>query len=136
MSYKVADESRTSTTVSSDTNLTVTVTKNTVYSIEAFLWIVGTPLKLTFGGGATATNIDIINRCLQTQFTGAGFNRTTAIGGAGVNQSTLGTGNNAIMSTGTIEVNAGGVFALQWASNDGTSVTLKRGSWMNLRRIK
>jgi len=133
--YKSGDESRTSTTIADDNDLTLTLEKNSVYAIEAFLFVIGGTFKLTFAGTATATNMDIRARVHETQFNSIGFVRFTSLGGTGTNSS-IGTGNNIFTCTGSIEVNAGGTFILKWASNDGTAGVLKRGSWMSFRRIK
>lgn len=118
--YKDTDQEVTNTTLTADSELSVTLLANGKYQFEIKLFILndgaGEGVKVSLNGGAAATDVKgqvfIWDDTLNT-FTGA---RITSLGGAGVGAG-MSSGSNFVRIEGAIEVTTPGTFYLEFAQN-------------------
>lgn len=140
--YKTANQSKTNTTTpADDSELVQTLTTSAYYSFRFKIFYTSASatagIKFELSGTCTITSmkaqIYIYDDTLNSL---AGFARVTALDspvGAG-----LSSGDNYAVIEGTIAVNAGGTFLLQWAQNTAdavNAVTVQAGSVLEILQV-
>ena len=138
MAVKTADTSRTSTTATNDPDLVLTLESNSTYAFVMFGSVVpasGSAIKYTWGGTATASNFIGVNPIWNILFLGFSIPFITSFNAAATQNTGAQNGNNMLEGWGSIEVNAGGTFSYQWASNNGNATILKAGSYLQALKI-
>lgn len=134
--YKTADESVSlSATVQADNHLIVTLDAAGIYAFRFVLFTaVGAGgLKVALNGTATATWLTAMFDFFDGGPTHLAHTPLTSLGGTA---SDGGAGDEAIIE-GTIEVNAGGTFGLQFAqqTSDAANTTVLRGSLLLVHKL-
>jgi hypothetical protein len=139
--YKSADETlNTSTTVQNDDELSVTVIAGETYAFKFWIWTNNASAtegaKFALGGTCTATTLKAVVQIVDdTLDSTAAISRISALGTEV--SAALSSGNNLVMIAGTIEVNAGGTFLLQWAQavSGANNLTIQQGSYLSAERV-
>lgn len=139
---KTADTNRTSTTLTADPDLSVTLLPNAVYRLEATLFVGTTDqtngdIALQWAlPGSTAASWALLGQP-TTATSGTGSIVTQAVGGSQLSLGAITAADLAIISQGLIETDAtGGTFALNWArSGTAGTVSLRARSHMSLTRV-
>ena len=131
---KSADTVRTSTSNSDDPDLHFTLAANSTYFIEAALFADGSSSgTFQFGWnytGTTGTPVTINSYAQSTSYFTIGDVTVTAATGAVNTFNLAADANNIIKMVATVTTTTSGTFSLQWASGNGSSLTLMAGSSM------
>ena len=140
LAFKVKDANQTvssSTTLTDDEDLSVTLTAGRTYKFEAILYFTESNTSgIKFGLGGTATHTDIIGdgmHIVHSDISTITYTRFTASGLIyGVTSSLNST--SSVRIHGTTTVNAGGTFIVQYAQNTSHTdpLTCHRGSTLEV----
>jgi hypothetical protein len=136
---KMGDTSRTSTTVTADPELAVTIPGAGSYAFRMYINYEG-------GTGGAADMQFVMNSVGSIRFQCLGINAsagtidpsTTRVGGTAITCLTSGAGAlKAVTAAGSLVTGTSGTVTFSWAQNSssGTATIVHAGSWMTFRRL-